>query len=84
LDLENSLQRLVPSRGPVEIDLVLKFVGGKEEWKPLNVIPVGVADEDVERQWPRLKLLKEIIAQIADSCTSVKHDDLAVNSEFHT
>jgi hypothetical protein len=84
LDLHDSLERFISPGRTVEIHLVLRLVGRKEKRKTLNVIPVGVTDEDMDGKWSRPEFFKEAMAELTNSGTCIEDDDLSIRPEFHT
>src|SRR5438128_5857278 len=71
------------ARVGVDVQLGVGVEGRGEERETLNVVPMGMADEEVKAE--RLRLgLQEVMAQIPDAGPAVQDDDRAViGVDFH-
>ena len=64
-------------------DFVFGIVRGLKERKALDVVPMGVGDQQRELNRSRLKFFVESDAERPDARARVEHDNLAVRSQFH-
>src|SRR5581483_8306100 len=70
-------QTLLESERRVDVQLGARDERGHEEWKALDVVPVRVADEEMQTQ--RLgKRLQQMEAELAGTGAAVEHDDRSV------
>lgn len=72
-----------PGASPAEdADFLTGEVGGGEEGETLDVVPVGVGDEDADAGGVVLQFTDEGFAQFADAGAGVEDDDIAAPSGF--
>ena len=76
------VERLVPSRRPINDNFVLPSVCRKEKWKSLNVIPMRVADENMYRDRRGRKFFLELDSEIMNSGPCIKDEDVALRPDF--
>src|SRR5207245_2628526 len=77
------LQAAMKAHGGVDVQLGVGQEGRAKERETLNVIPMGMPDEEVKAE--RLRLgLQEVMAQLPDAGPAVQDDDRAViGADFH-
>jgi hypothetical protein len=69
----------------VDGDSISGTIGGAEEGKPHDVIPVGVAYEDMDGTLaPTERSLHEIEAQLSDTGAGIENELGALPPDFHT
>src|SRR5262249_36749032 len=76
-------QRPALPRGTVDVQGRRLFVGRAEEGKPLDVVPMGVADEQVQGERLTGGLLQERLAELADTGARVEDEDVAAAAHLH-
>ncbi len=74
LPRERALQRAIDAARAVDAEPAAGDVGGEEERKALNVVPMGVADEDVHRRQGR-PAGEEVETQGAGAGAAIEEDD---------
>src|SRR4051812_3047557 len=82
LSAENSFQGLFGSVQAVDRKVIERVKGGCEERKPLNVIPMGVAHEDVSFDGCALKLLQQCLAKDPDARPRIEDQQLSATAHF--
>ena len=82
LAAQDALQRPPLARRSVDVERRARRVGGHEEREPLDVVPVRVADEQVDGEGPPTELLREREAQLADAGPGIEDEDVLAGSEL--
>src|SRR6266850_6828497 len=62
--------------------MVLWLVNGKEKRKALDMIPMGVGEEQGDFHWGIVELGEELATERTQTCATVENDDLVVGADF--
>ena len=84
LNLQDLLQRLVAPRRSINVNGALSPVGREEKREPLDMVPMGVTDKEVDGERLRGKLADQTVAEPTDPRAGVKHQNVVVASHLDT
>src|SRR5690349_4762718 len=82
LPFEQAMHAIVVLADVVHIERVLLRVCGQKEWKPLDVIPVRMAEEHVDFELVGAAST-EIQAELTETGASVANEQTVVEAELH-
>src|SRR5262249_41293794 len=91
-DGEKCALHLLEKRGAQSVDgafisknanIYPRIIGGDEEWEALDVIPMGMGDQDRKFESLFAYLFDQRLAESPNSRTSIQDNDLIANANFH-
>src|SRR5882672_9014100 len=64
--------------------VILRLINRQEKGQPLNVVPVGVSEQQSQLEGLTLEFRHQLTSEQAQTGTGVEDDDLAIGAHFDT
>src|SRR3990170_4147980 len=65
------------------MNFVLTLIGGEKKGEPLDVIPMGMADEEVDLEVLIGKFPDQIVAELTDPGAGIEHQNVVAAADFN-